>query len=319
MNNSFVALDFETANSFKGSACEIGLARVIDGRVEARFETLLMPHFEFRHFDGINIGVHGIRASDVQDALEFDAIWPQVNDFVGELPLVAHNAAFDTRVLRELFHLYEMPVPTFRYVCTLRVSRQALDLVSYSLPFVAEALGIQQEAHHRAGSDAQCAAQIAAVLVERSGLGDLESLCESLRVSVGRFDGDTWYSSRSKGSSRGGGTLTAARIEEIRSSLGESFSEHADPDGPLYGQRVAFTGGLLSMTRAEAAAKVLAAGGEPQSGVNKSTNFLVIGTENGFTIDPRTAVTAKFDKAEALRAKGAPIEILDELTFTRML
>jgi len=319
MSNSFVAIDFETANSFRGSACEIGLARVVDGNVEARFESLIKPHDEHSQFDGINIGVHGLKESDVRDSPEFYQVWPDVRDFVGDLPLVAHNAAFDVRVLRELFHLYSIAVPPVRYYCTLVLSRQALDLVSYSLPFVALELGVSQDEHHRAGSDALCAAQIATALVEQSDHGDLEKLCESLRVTVGQFDGESWFSSRSKGSSGGGGDFNAARIEEIRSSMGEQLSEMVDPEGPLYGQRVAFTGGLSSMTRAEAAAKVLAAGGEPQAGVNKATNYLVIGTENGYTLDPRTATTAKFAKAEAFRAKGSPIEILDELTFSRML
>ena len=33
MTNSFVTVDFETANSFRGSVCEIGLVRIVDARV----------------------------------------------------------------------------------------------------------------------------------------------------------------------------------------------------------------------------------------------------------------------------------------------
>ncbi len=319
MSNSFVAVDFETANSFRGSACEIGLARVVDGKVEAQFESLLKPHAEHRQFDGMNTGIHGIRESDVRESPEFDEMWPMVRDFMGDLPLVAHNAAFDIGVLRELFYLYSIPVPSVRYYCTLVLSRRAIQSVSYSLPFVAQELGLPQGVHHRAGPDAHLASEIALALVARSDCDDLVHLAESLRVSVGQFDSNSWFVSRSDGSLYAGGTFSTAKIEEIRVSLGESLRNGADPDGPLYGQRVAFTGGLSSMTRAEAAAKVLAAGGEPQASVNKDTNYLVIGTENGYTLDPRTAMTAKFAKADALRAKGYPIEVLDEESFWRML
>lgn len=319
MSNSFVAIDFETANGFQGSACEIGLSRVIDGQFDARFESLVKPHADFGKFDGINVSIHGIRESDVQGSPEFLELWPSVREFIGDLPLVAHNAAFDIRVLRELFHLYSIPAPLVRYFCTLVISRRSLELVSYSLPFVAQELGVSQEVHHRAGSDAHCAAQIALILVQRSARANLEELVESLSISIGRFDGESWFSSRSGGTSGAGGQFNAATIEQIRLSLGESPDLRADPDGPLYGQQVAFTGALASMTRAEAAAKVIAAGGEPQAGVTKTTDFLVVGAENGYTIDPRTAFTAKFAKAEALRAKGSKIEVLDELTFSRML
>lgn len=318
MGNSFVAFDFETANSHRGSACEIGMVRVVDGTPEAWMESLIRPHAGHREFDFINTSLHGIGEQDVEDAPEFDAVWVEARDFIGDLPLVAHNASFDIRILRELFQLYSLPPVSLSYFCTLVLSRKALDLVSYSLPFVAKVLDVNLESHHRAALDALATAEIATKLVLRSGLNNLAELADSLRVTEGRFSGEVLVSSKSKGQNSNGWTFNAARIEEIRSSLGEA-AEKADPDGPLFDKRVAFTGGLASLTRAEAAARVLAAGGEPQATVNKHTNFLVVGAENGYTIDPHTAITAKFAKAEALRAKGSEIEILDELTFIRML
>lgn len=315
MINSFVAIDFETANSFQGSACEVGLYRVIDGQPSGEFHSLVKPHPDHSQFGGINISVHGIRPSDVAASPEFLELWPTISDFIAGLPLVAHNAAFDIRVLRELLHLYSIAPPRVTYFCTLALSRRMLDLVSYSLPFVAEHLGIAHDGLHRAGSDAQCAGNIALELIARSHQQGLDELAESVGVAAGGFDGNSWFASRAESTFTP--AFSATTIEEIRESFGADYE--ADPDGPLFGQRVAFTGGLASMTRAEAAARVLAVGGEPQVNVTKSTNFLVVGAENGYTIDPRTALTAKFDKAKALRAKGSKIEILDELTFSRML
>jgi DNA polymerase-3 subunit epsilon len=315
MSNSFVAIDFETANSFQGSACEVGLYRVIDGQPGGQLHSLIRPHPDHSRFDGINVSIHGIRPSDVKDSPAFSDLWPAISDFTADLPLVAHNAAFDMRVLRELLRLYSIDSPRVTYYCTLVLSRRLLDLVSYSLPFVAEELGLTHNVMHRASSDAQCAAEIAIALLAQSAQPDLAGLAESVRVSAGRFDGDTWFASRAESHTASG--YNSAAIEEMRRSLGASHE--VDPDGPLFGQRVAFTGGLASMTRAEAAARVLAAGGEPQLSVTKSTNFLVVGAENGYTIDPKTAQTAKFEKAKALRAKGSTIEILDEFEFSRMV
>ncbi|WP_411699025.1 exonuclease domain-containing protein [Conyzicola sp.] len=315
MTASFVAIDFETANSARGSACEIGLVRVVDGKVEARFSTLLKPHPQFSGFSPMNVSVHGISESDVAGAPDFAAIWPEVSEFIGALPLVAHNASFDTGVLRALFGIYAIEVPSMRYFCTLVIARRALDLVSYSLPFVAEALSVSHRGDHRADTDALCAAEVALGLLADGRVATMEHLSDLYEVSSGYFDSTSWSGSRHTGGSSSVG-FSASTIELIRRTHG---SAAADPDGALFEKRVAFTGKLASLTRAEAAAKVLSAGGEPEVNVTKNTDFLVIGTENGYTIDQRTAVTGKFAKAAKLRGAGSKIEVLDELSFIAML
>lgn len=314
MANSFIAIDFETANSFRGSVCEVGLVRVVDGVEDEAFETLIMPHRDHRQFDGMNVNIHGIHADDVTSSPEFCDVWPNIRDFVGDLPLVAHNASFDMRALRELLFLYELPIPTATYYCTLVLSRRLLDLTSYSLPFVARELGIPDSIHHRAGSDARCASEVALAMLSRANQLDLDALASSLSVAAGKIDSETWIGSHYSGP--GANTYSAASIALMRAALA---GDEPDRDGPVYGRKVAFTGGLASMTRAEAAAKVLAVGGEPQVTVTKHTDFLVVGAENGYTLSPTTAITSKFHKAEALRSKGFAIEVLDELSFVRML
>ncbi len=314
MTNSFVAIDFETANGFRGSVCEVGLVRIVDGIETAAFTSLVKPHQDYARFDGMNVSIHGIQPDDVVASPEFGELWPGIREFVGDLPLVAHNAAFDMRALRELVNLYDLTIASGTYFCTLVLSRRILDLTSYSLPFVARELGIADAVHHRASSDARCASEVILRLLARAGQPDIEQLATSVQVSAGRIDGQSWAGSHYTGP--GGGSFSTATIELIRAALA---NPEADEDGPLFGRKVAFTGGLSSMTRAEAAAKVLAAGGEPEVGVTKHTDFLVVGAENGYTINPTTALTAKFQKAEALRSKGSPIEVLDELSFVRML
>ena len=314
MTNSFIAIDFETANGFRGSVCEVGLVRIVDGAETTAFTSLVKPHPDHARFDGMNISIHGIHPDDVAASPEFDELWPDIREFVGDLPLVAHNASFDMSALRELVFLYGLPIPTATYFCTLVLSRRILDLTSYSLPFVARELGIPDSVHHRAGSDARCASEVVLALLARAGQPDIDRLATSVHVSAGRIDSSTWTGSRHTGP--GAGDFSATTIELMRAAL---VNGEADEDGPLFGRKVAFTGGLSSMTRAEAAAKVLRAGGEPEVGVTKHTDFLVVGAENGYTINPTTAITAKFQKAEALRRKGSLIEVLDELSFVRML
>lgn len=151
MTVDFVAIDFETANSFRGSPCAVGLARVRDGVVVETASSLMRPPSGYDHFDPWNIRIHGITPDQVKDAPVFADLWPSVLDFVGEDTVVAHNASFDLGVIREACTASGLPWPTMRYACTLLLARKTYHLLSYSLPFVVEAAGLSLEDHHDAG------------------------------------------------------------------------------------------------------------------------------------------------------------------------
>ena len=112
---SFVSIDFETANENRGSACSVGLIRYDEqGREQSHFSTLLRPIEDLNYFSWRNIQVHGIHQEDVVGAPEWADVFPVVDDFIGDRPLVAHNMAFDGYVLSDLSGLYGLPVATNR-------------------------------------------------------------------------------------------------------------------------------------------------------------------------------------------------------------
>ncbi|MBI3268959.1 MAG: hypothetical protein HYZ53_08050 [Planctomycetes bacterium] len=93
---TFVALDFETANVYRNSACAVGMVRVERGRVRRRFYRLLRP--PFRRFDFTY--VHGIDWAKVEDQPTFLEAWPEMEAFLsGARFIAAHNAPFDRSVL----------------------------------------------------------------------------------------------------------------------------------------------------------------------------------------------------------------------------
>lgn len=74
----FVALDFETANGKRASACSVGLAKFDDnGQLAGTFHSLIKPHPEHSFFQPANIWVHGIRPDDVADAPEWGTSIPK--------------------------------------------------------------------------------------------------------------------------------------------------------------------------------------------------------------------------------------------------
>lgn len=120
----FVAIDFETANGKRASACSVGLARFgADGVLVDTFHSLILPHRDYRFFNPFNTKIHGIRDADVAHAPEWDVVSPQVQMFMGDLPVVAHNFAFDGSVMDNLADLYRLPRVANQRICTLKLSR----------------------------------------------------------------------------------------------------------------------------------------------------------------------------------------------------
>ena len=100
---TFTTIDFETANQMPQSACSVGLAKFDEcGNVLDRFYSLIRPPRGYDYFYARNTEIHGIRSRDVVDATDFAYIWPEIEYFIDEDFIVAHNARFDVGVLTSL-------------------------------------------------------------------------------------------------------------------------------------------------------------------------------------------------------------------------
>lgn len=161
--STFVAIDFETANPRRDSACAVGLVRCRDGRVEEVRHALIRPPTREFAFTGI----HGITWNDVRTAPTFADLWPQFGPLLaGAEALYAHNAPFDRSVLRACCATYGLPVPDLPFRCTVRVARAQWDIRPTRLPDVCGRLRIPLR-HHDAASDAEaCARIVLAALAE---------------------------------------------------------------------------------------------------------------------------------------------------------
>jgi tetratricopeptide (TPR) repeat protein len=85
----------------------------------------------------------------------------------------------------------------------------------------------------------------------------------------------------------------------------------------LRGKRVAFTGRLASLTRAEAAALVHSHGGTFVTIVNRRTDVLVVGQE-GLPLTTKGLLSNKLRAAQKLQAVGVPAILSEEELLTRL-
>lgn len=164
---SFTAIDFETANRFRDSACAVGAVRVENGRIVERYHRLVRPwsqRFEYTP-------LHGIGFSHVRDAPTFGRIWPELRALLRGIDfVVAHNASFDMAVLAACCERAGVRPPPMRVKCTLQQAR-VWGVRPATLPAVARHFGVRQRTHHHALEDAETCAEIALA----GGLGGMGS------------------------------------------------------------------------------------------------------------------------------------------------
>lgn len=312
----FVAIDFETANEQRSSACEISLIKVSGGEVVGKFTSLIKPHSSMT-FNPFNISIHGIRSADVKNAPEFSEVVHEILDFSSGLPLVAHNASFDMGVLRKTSLLYGLDLPDIDFYCTRILAKTApgLDLPSYSLVNVCDLLGIPFLETHRAEADAEACAGIAMSLSREHGAAQLSDLAGALGVRPGLVSSASYSGSRSPIATRFPSTFTKAGARDYLASLSD---DELMIDDDFVGKEVVFTGTLSSMDRKQAQEKVLRAGGSINNGVTKKTSIVVVGQPYDSEMKPGGTLSNKVKKVVDLKNKGVPMEVLNELEFLEL-
>jgi DNA polymerase-3 subunit epsilon len=324
----FTAIDFETANGFRGSPCAVGLTKVRGGRVVEEASWLMRPPANHDHFEYHNVRIHGIRSEDVAGLPRFGELFPEIGAFIGGDILAAHNAAFDLGVIRSGLEVSGLAGPAYEYVCTVMLSRRCYSLVSNSLPFAAEEAGVPLVNHHDAGEDARACAGILIDIAARNNANSIAELYLSLGLALPRQESfDPAYDDLSKPSlaalSGAAAGRSGAPVRPFLSGWPEEGANPlpnagAEPSHPLYGQTVVFTG-ELAMGRPEAKVRSAELGARPESRVTARTTVLVVG--DGFVAsDLRSGrLTGKARRVLELHDRGQPIEVLSEGEFLQMV
>jgi DNA polymerase III subunit epsilon len=306
----FVAIDFETANSFRGSPCALGLVKVINGEITDSISFLMKPPLGFDEFDELNMSIHGITPKDVANEPRFADLWPSIQEFIGQLPLIAHYASFDIGVLRDSLSASKLEWPSAKYYCTVVLGRKVYSgLLSYSLPFVAEAAGVELIDHHNAIADATADALIMIDIFSRKEVSTFELLENLLEVRPGFLVPNSW-----KGC---GSTSFSNSYKKALENL--EVNSSADPDHPLFGQTIVFTGELQSMKRVQAWEAVAALGAIPEGNVTSRSTILVQGTKDFAKFRPGESLSSKARKAQKLIQSGQLIEVMPEVDFIKLI
>lgn len=163
----FLAVDTET-NGLGGERCElteVGAVLAGGGELHERWSSLVRPRAPLGR--GIQ-RFTGITQAMVDGAPAAEAVLPRLAERLEGRVLVAHNAAFDRRVLRQAFGRAGLAWPDPPAICTLALARRLLPLQRRrALGEIAGALGIEVEKAHRALADAETCGRVLCALLPR--------------------------------------------------------------------------------------------------------------------------------------------------------
>ena len=278
----FAALDVETANADMASICSIGVAMFDSGKLVDEWHSLVDPR---DYFDRVNISIHGITERDVEGAPDYAELSRDLAARLAGSVVVTHTH-FDRVALSQATARHGANPLACTWLDSSRVARRTWVECAdrgYGLANVCEMIGYRFQ-HHNALEDAKAAGHVMLAAMEHSGLG-LED----------------WL----------------ARVTQPIDPSTANIRREGNPDGPLAGEVLVFTG-ALEIPRREAADLAAAAGSEVGSGVTKKTTILVVGD-----IDvTRTAgheKSGKHRKAEELIGAGVPIRIIRESDFRELV
>lgn len=163
----FIALDTET-NGLGGERCElteIGVVLVGGGELHDEWDSLVGVA------NPLGRGIQrftGISQAMIDAAPPPEEVLPKLATLLRNRVLVAHNAAFDVRVLRQAFARAALEWPAPPVICTVALARRFAPLQRRrGLATLAAALGVEVDEVHRALPDARTCARVFCALFGR--------------------------------------------------------------------------------------------------------------------------------------------------------
>ena len=168
MSAPIAVIDFETTgiSPEQGArATEVAIVLLQDGQVVDRFQSLMNAGVRIPSFITQLTGITNAMVAQAPPAAE---VMAEAARFVGQAPMVAHNAAFDRKFWAGELQLAGLPAPQ-DFACTVLLSRRLIpEAPSHKLGSLIDYLGLRRAGRaHRALADAEMAA---ALLAHMQGL-----------------------------------------------------------------------------------------------------------------------------------------------------
>jgi DNA polymerase-3 subunit epsilon len=152
----FAAIDFETADYGRDSACAVSVVVAEAGKIVKKAYSLIRPPRK----DFVFSYLHGITWQDVANKPTFVGLWPEISRLLKDVDFIAaHNASFDRGVLHTCCEIDDIELPCANFLCTMKLARRVWGVYPTKLSDVCRHFSIPL-VHHDAASDALACANI---------------------------------------------------------------------------------------------------------------------------------------------------------------
>ena len=160
----YIVIDIETTGLYpeKGDRIiEVAALPIVDDRllIGKSYNKLINPGIMI---PGNITNLVNITDDMVKDAPSIDKVLPEFLNYIGDTPLIAHNASFDIGFLNFYLEALNMKRIENRIIDTLILSREVFDTEkTHNLDIVAERLGLKENIkRHRALGDSILTAKV---------------------------------------------------------------------------------------------------------------------------------------------------------------
>ena len=148
-----IVLDTETTglDFTREKIIEFAAVRLENGKIKDEYQTLINPH---QHIRKSSMAIHGITQEMVEDAPTEEEVMPKILEFIGDYPIVAHNAIFDYSFLNEAKkRVMGEELKNTRIDTQTMFKEIAPDLESHGLEALTTRFNVELNNHHRAMAD----------------------------------------------------------------------------------------------------------------------------------------------------------------------
>ena len=148
-----IVLDTETTglDYTREKIIEFAAVRLENGKIKDEFQTLINPQ---QHIRKSSMAIHGISEEMVKDAPTEEEALPKILEFMGDYPIVAHNAIFDYSFLNEAsYRVLGKGIQNPRIDTQQMFKEVYPDLEAHGLMALTLKFNIEFTNHHRAMAD----------------------------------------------------------------------------------------------------------------------------------------------------------------------
>lgn len=147
----YIVLDFETTGLRAGAdrIIQIGALKYINHEQTEMFNTFINP---MRHIPVTVTRLTGISNEMVEWAPIIEHKIHELIEFIGDLPVIAHNASFDMGFLYALDNLEGVQIPAYTVIDTVKLARKMItETPNHKLTTLTEFLQLEHDAHDAIG------------------------------------------------------------------------------------------------------------------------------------------------------------------------